>query len=141
MFCGVTTSTLTPAFASVTRSSPSPHTSFKADAVAPSIAADDDSPAPTGTSEANARSTPQTDAASTPVASSSAHATPSGYRAHSTTSLRRAGKSASRSARATSTASVSPAKDDETRMRPSSRVASRTLVRCSIANGRTKPSL
>ena len=45
---------------------------------APTLRPDDDSPAPTGTSEANARSTPVTDAGSVPVACSSAHATPSG---------------------------------------------------------------
>ena len=52
--------------------------SFSADATAPSIAADDESPAPIGTSEAIARSTPVTAAGSAPVARSSAHATPSG---------------------------------------------------------------
>ena len=67
-----------PTFARATRSSPSSQVSLSAAAVAPSIAADDERPAPTGTFDVNARSTPVTDAASLPDACSSAHATPSG---------------------------------------------------------------
>lgn len=57
-----------PTFASVTRLWSSPQTSFSATAVAPSIAADDDSPAPTGTSERKTRLTPGTDSGSVLVA-------------------------------------------------------------------------
>ncbi|MDQ1204674.1 hypothetical protein QE377_001033 [Microbacterium sp. SORGH_AS 862] len=123
----------------MTRSSPSSHTSLRADAVAPSIAAEDDNPAPTGTSEAIAMSTPVRLAASRPDAANSAHATPSGYVDHSGTSSRPSGKSASSWSSATSTGTGSNV--ETTRMRPSSRRPSCTCVRCSIANGSTKPSL
>ena len=67
-------SAVRPTFAWSIGARPRLHSSSNAAAAAPSIAADDDNPAPTGTSEAIAMSSPR----GAGLPRSAAHATPSG---------------------------------------------------------------
>ena len=115
-----------PIRASSCRSSPSSQRSFRATATAHSTAAEEDSPAPAGTSEVSARSMPA-------AAWGIAQATPRGYAAQPVR------ESGSRSSRLTST---TPEKALlATRSRRSARARAATVVRLSIAIGNAKPPL
>ena len=116
--------------------------SSRADAVAPSIAADDERPAPTGTSEANARSTPVTDAAARSGCVRAAPTRrPAGSAPTPATSSRRAGKSVVELGERHLDGVVVERRRDAHADTPSSRGVSATCVRCWIANGSTNPSL
>ncbi len=118
-----------PASASSVRDSVEPVRSATARATAPSSAALEDSPPPTGTSESTMTSSPGT---ATP-ASRSAHTTPSGYADQPDTTP------GARSATAISGAV--PSCFDQHRSWPSARRPTATSASRSMANGSTKPSL
>ncbi|CAH0327726.1 hypothetical protein SRABI128_06401 [Microbacterium sp. Bi128] len=119
-----------PMSASSARPRPAPVRSERANATAHSRAAEEDSPAPTGTSEVTYRSKPGT----VMPARSSSHATPAGY------ADQPAAWSGAKVSRSNSTGSAA-ANAEASRTVRSARADTATVVVRLMANGRTRPSL